>query len=121
MDDSNSTMENMLEMGMGIMMTRQMMDVMSGCMQRMNASPSQPGVSQATSPTAPPPINKDDLQLYAVIDGNTAGPFCTEEVKALLSSGRLKQDSCVWKPGLAQWVYASQLPEINKLRLLLNL
>ncbi len=107
MANDNSMFDKMIEMGMGMTMAREMSRMTE---QAFNAN-HQP--SQQT----PPPI-QPSAQLYASINNTQAGPFTEQEFIALIQKGLVTNTTYVWKPGLPNWVAATQLPEVGKLLLL---
>ena len=111
--EENNFLEKILELGIGLSMARQMPDLMSQSMQ---------GVSgQAVgSPSQPPQIPTEEV-FYLVIDNAQAGPFNAAAMKQIIQNNMITKDTLVWKPGMAQWQPASQVPEVNKLFLLSKL
>jgi hypothetical protein len=57
----------------------------------------------------------DDGQAryYIGRDGSQRGPFTLAEVMHQVESGRIDDDTLVWKPGLTDWVGAAQLEELG--------
>ena len=53
----------------------------------------------------------DQAWIYAM-NGARHGPASAREVAALISSDRLPITALVWKPGMTDWVAASDVPEI---------
>ena len=104
----DSMFDKVVEMGMGMAMLNQIPRMMN------SVTPQQGG-----QPT-PPPVQGAGIQLYAVIDNSQAGPFTEQEFTTLIQKGMISKDTLVWKPGLANWMPASQVPEVSKL-LLLNM
>lgn len=85
-------------MGMGFAMAGQM----AGAMGQQQQQPQQ----QAAA--VPPPV----MQFHVVINGQQAGPFDLNALKQYAASGQLTPQSLVWKAGLANWIPASQAPEL---------
>ncbi len=55
-----------------------------------------------------PPVQSADLWYYG--DGEQRhGPVSVEELRELAASGRLHQDSLVWKQGMADWIVAADV------------
>ena len=47
-----------------------------------------------------------------VQNGETQGPVTEEELKQFIASGRLTWEDLVWRPGMADWAKARQVPEL---------
>lgn len=93
-------------MGMGFAMANQMA-------QSMNPSPQQQAGSSNGPSTAPP--LPDQVAFHVAIDGKSAGPFDMAGLKQLVSSGKLTQDTLVWKQGMANWTAAGQVVDLQSL------
>ncbi|MBQ6074231.1 MAG: DUF4339 domain-containing protein [Bacteroidales bacterium] len=110
-EDSGSFIEKMMELGIGMSMIQQMPAMINSVMPQPNA---QGGT------TTPPPI-KEQSQTYLAVDGTQAGPFSDEELVKLAQNELLAPETLVWKPGMASWMPASQVPAVNKLFILSKL
>ena len=62
----------------------------------------------------PPPLPVA-AAFHVAINGQQAGPFDMGTLQGQAGSGSLKRDSLVWKAGMAQWVKASEVPELATL------
>ena len=62
----------------------------------------------------PPPLPVAAV-FHVAINGQQAGPFDMGTLQGQAGSGSLKRDSLVWKAGMAQWVKASEVPELAAL------
>lgn len=101
----DSMFDKMVEMGMGMAMVNQIPRMMGSVMTPQDCS------------QTPPPVNAGS-QLYASINNSQAGPFTEQEFIAIIQKGMINKDTLVWKQGLANWMPASQVPEVSKLLLL---
>ena len=74
----------------------------------------QQGAAQAPQQTGggPPPL-PPEVQWYAGIDGQQAGPFTQDALKQLIQQGRITQDTLMWKQGMANWDPAKQISELS--------
>lgn len=52
---------------------------------------------------------------FIVINNEQAGPFSMDQLKEQIKSGNLTKQTYVWKEGMANWEFASQVDEVNKL------
>lgn len=102
----DSIFDKMIEMGMGMTIANQIPRMMNSVM------PDQ------TPPATPPQMPTTSLQAYACIDNKQVGPLSEQECIALIQKGMIVDSTPMWKAGLANWVTASQIPEIGKLLLL---
>jgi hypothetical protein len=65
----------------------------------------------------PPPANQEvtPTSIYLFIENQQAGPFSPEQVAGMVSAGKIKGDTLVWKPGFAGWVRADSQADIQKM------
>ena len=56
----------------------------------------------------------EDL-YYAVVDGKESGPYSMKEVVRLIVDKKITQESYIWRPGMRDWDYARNFPEIVRL------
>jgi len=63
------------------------------------------------APPSPPPLPAA-VQWHASIGGKQVGPFSQDTLANAARAGQLTRDTLVWRPGLAQWAAAGQLPEL---------
>ncbi|HET6243929.1 MAG: SPFH domain-containing protein [Bacteroidetes bacterium] len=89
-------------MGMGFAMANQMGNMMN-----------QPQQGQ-TNLGGPPPIPAA-VQYFMATNGQQTGPFDAPAIKQMIQQGTLKQETLVWKQGMAEWIAASTVPEIKDL------
>jgi hypothetical protein len=70
----------------------------------------------AAASAVPPPMPGAAQSVFHVaLEGEPAGPFGLDAVRQHIASGKLTRDTLVWKPGLASWMPAVQVPEVNAL------
>lgn len=53
---------------------------------------------------------------YVAVDGNSIGPLSGSQLAAAFSSGQYPVTASVWREGLADWLPASQVPELQSTR-----
>lgn len=70
--------------------------------------------SSPSANTAPPPI-PGAVQFFVAVNGQQTGPFNMEQLTQMIQAGTLKQDSLVWKTGMAQWAEAKSVNELSGL------
>ncbi len=78
------------------------------------------GLSQASQPRviAPPPAPvpiPTQGNWHLAIDGQTSGPFGNAQLRTMVGQGTLTAATMVWRPGMAGWLPAGQVPEIADL------
>lgn len=100
------SLDKLMELGLSMAVAQQMMSTMNHALNNMQV----PGAGQ--------PMQAPKMSYYAVIEGAQAGPFSEEELVRLIAAGRLTAQTLVWKTGMPAWVYAQEVPEINKLLML---
>ena len=86
-----------------------------------DASPVESADAPASPADAPAPAaveaagNADDVSdWYVAIDDNQVGPLQATGVKARWESGEIGPDTLAWRPGMADWVPLSTIPEMTK-------
>jgi len=91
-------------MGMGMGMGNAMGNAMGSM---MNDTANQQGQSQGTPP--PPP---GQVMFHVTVNGQQAGPYNMAQIQQMIQAGQINQQTYVWKEGYANWLMASQAPEI---------
>lgn len=69
--------------------------------------------SNNTTIQTPPPIPTS--KYYVAENGKQTGPFDIETLKKMVSEGKLKEDSLVWKDGMKEWTTAKTIDELKDL------
>jgi membrane protease subunit (stomatin/prohibitin family) len=80
-------------LGAGFVMAQQMGQAMAG-------PPPLPGAAAGT------------VTFYAALGGQQQGPFALPAIQQYVASGQITRETLVWRPGMAQWAPAAQVPEI---------
>jgi len=101
----------MTGMAMGRAIGQNMAGMMNGMMQGMNGQ--QPGTQQPPQGMTPPPI--PNVTYHVVLNGQAAGPFDMDTLSQMVSAGTLTKDTLVWKQGMADWVKAETVQELQPL------
>ncbi len=94
-------------------------------------SPVAPGVAAPTAPTmpgspVPPPVSgaavpppvqpvEPQVQMYLNIGGQNYGPYDYATLKSFVPTGQLTAQTMVWQQGMASWLPAGQVPELQAL------
>ncbi len=60
-------------------------------------------------------VGLDESNYYLSLDGKASGPYNHIEVSKLILDGKLTRKSYLWKPGMANWDLAENIPQILKL------
>lgn len=67
-----------------------------------------PGMAAPAVP--PPPVGK----LYSVaVNGAAAGPYSVQQLQQMAASGQFNAQSLVWAEGMANWIAAGQVAELQ--------
>jgi membrane protease subunit (stomatin/prohibitin family) len=103
--NQNSTMGAGVGMGMGFGMGNVMTNAMAQAM--------QPNVSQASA-AVPPPLPSESSYFLA-LNGQQSGPFPLSQLQPMVMQGTLKRDTLAWKQGMASWIAADTIPELQSL------
>ncbi len=114
MEDSANFIEKMLELGIGLSMVKQMPEILDGCVPKSGDS-----IMPSQNSNIPPPLQT--AGVYVVVDNAQAGPFSDEEMLKLIKAGCVETDTLVWKTGMASWLPAKQVPDIQRLFVLAKL
>lgn len=110
MEDTSNFLEKMMELGIGMSVLQQMPKMMEGVM---------PNITPASANAAtPPPVQQQPEAVYFVVNNSQAGPFSQEDLIKLIQNDMLDEKTLVWKEGMANWLPAVQVPDVNKLFIL---
>ena len=52
---------------------------------------------------------------HIIFDGKPAGPFSESEIARLITEGKVKKDTYVWRLGMAQWDMVENVTDVLKL------
>mgnify|MGYP004520163159 CR=1 FL=1 len=110
MDDYNSfsTIDHLVEFGMGMAIAQQMVSTMNHCIGNMQI----PGTGNT------PNQRKPSVQYHILVNNAVAGPFSEDELATLAKAKSLTSDTMVWKPSMRGWMQAKNVPEVQKIILL---
>ncbi len=117
MENDFSSLDKLVEFGLGAGIATQMMNTMNTAIARMAV----PGVginpgSAATTGSQYPAVPA--CSYYVVADGHVTGPLSEAELTTLVSRGIVGKGTFVWMPGMAGWKLAADIPEVYKIVLL---
>jgi len=102
--------------GMGLGLGMMMPGAMAPAYQAMYGQPQQPGMAPAMG--GPPPLPGAfavSAPYYAALNGQQAGPFDGNALKGHAQAGALRPDTLVWRNGMAGWVKAAEVQELQAL------
>lgn len=115
-----SSLDKLIEFGLGIGIATQMMNTMNNMISR-TAYPGvgiNPGLCIKQERSKPESYLKELYGYYVVYDDVIAGPLTEQEMSKLIKMGKIKNKTFCWKPGQYAWRLAEDIPEVNKLFLL---
>ncbi len=81
--------------------------VITGAMQAGATVQSAPAAGGPTPPPLPGAV-----PFFVALNGQQAGPFAFEQLRAKAASGEIARDTLVWKNGMAAWSAAGDQPEL---------
>lgn len=81
--------------------------------QQMSGMMNNMGQQMQTGMNTPPPI--PNVQYFVAVNGQQTGPFTIQQLQQYAMNGQFTPQSYVWKQGMAQWEYASAVPELASL------
>lgn len=110
-----STIDRLVEFGMGLGLAQQMVNTMNQTMNSMKVAGVNAGTTGQQNDIGSRPT---DSQWYAAIDGRQAGPLSEHDLETLVSRGLIDDTTLVWHPGMNGWQLACNVPLLNKLMLL---
>lgn len=96
--EGGGTMGDAMGAGIGFAMAGQMAQQMAN--------------QQGTAGAAPPPVPTESSYFVAV-NGAQTGPFTLTQLAQKAGSAEFGKDSMVWKAGMAEWVAASTVAELE--------
>ncbi len=110
MNDNNSfsTIDHLVEFGMGMAIAQQMVNTMNHCIGNMQIPGAGNALNQSSSST----------KYHVLINNAVAGPFTEDELSTLAKAKSLTPDTMVWTQGMSGWMLAKNVPEVQKLILL---
>lgn len=104
-NDDYLSMKNMMEMAMGFSMANLFQKAMENSFENTRLKPE--------NEKRPPKY------IYAIIDGQQAGPFSPGEIMEYIRTGKITLETYMWKPGMPGWKLAKDIediaPDINLL------
>lgn len=100
-------------------MMNQMGAAMGGQMQGVAApgmaqQPGMQGMPPMPGQQAPPPPQMPADWMLA-INGQQSGPYSMQQLQQLVANGHLSTGTHVWRPGMAAWELAGNIPELAPL------
>ena len=116
-----SSLDKLVEFGLGVGIATQMMNTMNHTIAQtavpgVGINPGvapQPQVQNQNSPAAAQPAG------FYIVDGDhLAGPLSDSELDQLVKKRVVEAGTLCWRPGLEAWKMAEDIPEVNKLLLL---
>ena len=120
-----SSLDKLVEFGLGIGIATQMMNTMNHTLAQtaipgVGINPGQTGnpaaMRQAVASEAP--AVPAPRAYYIVKDDHIAGPLSDGELEELVKKHVVNGETFCWYPGLESWRLAVDIPEVNKLLLL---
>lgn len=90
----------MMGMAIGGVMGGQMGNMMGNMMNQMGQQ------------IVPPPISGNNIAYMIVVNGQQSGPYNMQQLQQLVQSGQVTSQTYVWKQGMSNWEFASNVPEL---------
>ncbi len=78
----------------------------------MNQNQQRQAPVQGAAAPPPPPVQ---AQYYIAMNGQQMGPYGLEQIRQMIASGQVNNNTYIWKQGMANWLPASSVPEIAAL------
>lgn len=101
------SIDKLVEFGMSVAVANQMVKSMNHALDNMKI----PGAG------TPDQIGKKKAETvyFAVIMGESKGPYSLTELSRYIADGLITSDTLVWKPGMESWDKAQNITEILEL------
>lgn len=115
-----SSLDKLIEFGLGLGIATQMMNTMNTVI----SNTAYPGVGINPGVIAPEKVNLNQVpatlpeEYYIVKEDRVAGPLSEQELDILIKKGIVGRQTFCWRPGRPSWAFAMDIPEVNKLLLL---
>ena len=97
-------------LGAGLAVGQQMAGAVAGAA----SASGQVTPANTQSPAGPPPMPTTG-SYFVAIGGAQSGPFDTAALKGMVSDGKLARGTMVWKQGMASWVAADTVADLQPL------
>ncbi|MBD5214570.1 MAG: DUF4339 domain-containing protein [Bacteroidales bacterium] len=110
-----SSIDRLVEFGMGLAVAKQMISTMNTVMNNTQVAGVNAGTTGQTGAVSAPYTSE---KWYVAIDNRQAGPLTPAEVEHLVANGTIHDNTLIWRAGMTGWQMACNIPEINKLFLL---
>lgn len=104
MENASKTDGNLMGGAMGAGMGFGMMNQMGNMFNQQNQQ-------QQNNAGGPPPLT----QYFAAINGQQSGPFTSQQIQDMITSGQIQRNTLMWKQGMANWAGAETIGEIATL------
>jgi len=102
------SIDRLLEFGMSMAVSQQMVKSMNDMMANMRI----PGSMNPMRPNIP---QQREQIFYAMIDGKQAGPFSETEIARLITEKKIVKETYVWMPGMKDWQLVENTPPVLRL------
>ena len=115
-----SSLDKLIEFGLGLGIATQMMNTMNNAISR-TAYPGvgiNPGLCIQQEQVVNEGLKKESSGYYVVYDERMAGPLTENEMSTLIKEGKIQAKTLCWKAGQYALRLAVDIPEVNKLLLL---
>lgn len=120
-----SSLDKLMEFGLGLGIATQMMNTMNTVISRTAV----PGVGINPGISFQPEKIENNLDIinserkiddnyYVVYDERLAGPLNVADMEKLIKNKKIENNTLCWRPGLNSWKFAEDIPQVNKLLLL---
>lgn len=111
-----SSIDRLVEFGMGLSLAQQMINTMNQCMNNMQVAGVNAGTTGQSQSVVMPKTGS--RQWYAVVNDRQVGPLSEQEVSRLIGNNNIDDSTLMWCAGMSGWQMTCNIPEINKLFLL---
>ena len=119
MQNDFSSLDKLVEFGLGLNVATQMMNTMNQAM--ANTAVAGVGINPGVSQAPGSQVNAPQTEYFIVVEGRQAGPFSAENMELLIEKNILTRQTLCWRQGMQAWMFAEDVPDINKIFVLYGL
>ena len=101
-----------MQLGVGLAAAQQLTKALDGSLGGLLT-----GTSAAAASVQPPPLatTVPPALYHVALDGQAQGPFSSDQIAALVATGKVSPATLVWHPGMSAWAAAATAPDLVRL------
>ncbi len=106
-----------MQLGVGLAAAQQITRSLDSSLAGLMPNALVTGAAVGQSSVQPPPLSAaaGPALYHVALDGQAQGPFSTDQIAALVATGKVDPATLVWHPGMSAWAAAGTAPELSRL------